>query len=189
MREGLGAEEVGYAAGAFWLWCRGDGLVFLEDGAVEEDDFAAGDGRDAVAGDEDSGKVQWIGGGDGDSGFGGARGLQRAGFAERVDGFGEGVLLAEGAGDETATADLATGFETTEDGEEVAPFGGVGFAGEELAEEDSVAAEEDASVGVECGVGAAGGGDGGLCCGLNILRSPRLRSETWGTRVLRGRRE
>ncbi len=159
-REGLGAEEVGYAAGAFWLWCRGDRLVFLEDGAVEEDDFAAGDGGDAVAGDEDSGEVERVGSGDIDGGFGGSGGVLGAGFAEGVDGFGEGILLAEGAGDEAATADLSTGFETTEDGEEVAPFGGVGFAGEKLAEEDAVAAEEDAGVGVECGVGAAGVGDG-----------------------------
>ena len=76
-----------------------------------------------------------------------------AGGAEAVDGFGEGELLAEGAGDEAAAADLAAGFEAAEDGEEVAPFGGVGLAGEEVAEEDAVAAEEDAGVGVEGGVG------------------------------------
>ena len=94
----------------------------------------------------------------------------RAGFAEGVGGFGEGVLLAEGAGDEAAAADLAAGFETAEDGEEVAPLGGIGFAGEEFAEEDAVAAEKDAGVGVECGVGLFGGGDGGggAC---RILRS------------------
>ena len=105
-----------------------------------------------------------------------------AGVAEAVGGFGEGVLLAEGAGDEAAAADLAAGFEAAEDGEEVAPFGGVGFAGEELAEEDAVAAEEDAGVGVEGGVGWFGGGDGGGLCGLKILRNPGLRGETWGTR-------
>ena len=89
-------------------------------------------------------------------------------FAEAVDGFGEGVLLAEGPGDEAATTDLAAGFEAAEDGEEVAPFGGVGFAGEELAEEDAVAAEKDAGVGVEGGGGLFGGGDGG---GLGFVRS------------------
>ena len=65
-----------------------------------------------------------------------------AGGAEGFDGFGEGVLLAAEAGDEAAAADLAAGFETAEDAEEIAPFGGVGFAGEEVAEEDAVAGEE-----------------------------------------------
>jgi len=84
-----------------------------------------------------------------------------AGLAEAVDGFREGVLLAERAADEAAATDLAAGFETAEDGEEVAPFGGVGFPGKELAKEDAVAAEEDAGVRVEGGVGLFGGGDGG----------------------------
>ena len=84
----------------------------------------------------------------------------RAGLAERVDGFGQGELLAEGAGDEAAAADFSASFEAAEDGGEVAPLGGVGLAGEEVAEEHAVAAEQDAGVGVECGVVAAGGGDG-----------------------------
>ena len=41
-----------------------------------------------------------------------------------------------------ATANFAAGFETAEDVEEISPFGCVGFAGEEIAEEDSVACEE-----------------------------------------------
>jgi len=77
-----------------------------------------------------------------------------------VDDFGEGELLAEGSADEAAAADFSTGFETAEDGQEVAPLGGIGFAGEEFAEEDSVTAEEDAGVGVEGGGGLLGGGDG-----------------------------
>ena len=103
-------------------------------------------------------------------------------LAEAVYGFGEGVLLAEGTADEAAAADLAAGFEAAEDGEEVAPLGGVGFAGEELAEEDAIAAEEDAGVGVEGGVELLGGSDGAGVGGLNILRNPGLRGETWGTR-------
>ncbi len=36
------------------------------------------------------------------------------------------------------------------------PSGGVGLAGEEVAEEDAVAGEEYAGGGLECGIGAAG---------------------------------
>ena len=176
--EGFGAEHVGDAAGAGGaLPCRslhygcassregsvvGWGGIFFYGDAVLEADGAAGDGGDAVSGDEDAGEVERVGGGDGDRGFVGTGGVLGAGLAKAVDSFGEGVLFAEGAGDETAAADLAAGFETTEDGEKVAPPGGVGFAGEELAEEDAVAAEEDAGVGVEGGVGLFGEGDGGL---------------------------
>ncbi len=164
--EGFGAEHVGDAAGAGGTRRFGGGFgfgrgVFVDGDAVLEADGAARDGGDAVAGDEDAGEVQRIGGGYGDRGFVGTGGVLGAGLAEAVDSFGEGVLFAEGAGDETAAADLAAGFETAEDGEKVAPPGGVGFAGEELAEEDAVAAEEDAGVGVEGGVGLFGEGDGG----------------------------
>ena len=79
----------------------------------------------AVAGDDDSGKVDGVGCGDGDGG--GA--VAGAGGAEGVDGLGKGELFAAEAGDEAAAADLAAGFEPAEDAEEVAPFGGVGLAG------------------------------------------------------------
>ncbi len=102
------------------------------EGAVAVEDLFAGDGGDAVAGDDDAGEVDGVGGGYGDDG--GA--VAAAGGAEGFDGFGEGVLLAAEAGDEAAAADLAAGFEAAEDAEEIAPFGGVGFAGEEVAEED-----------------------------------------------------
>ena len=180
--EGFGAEHVGDAAGAGGaLPCRslhygcassregsvvGWGGIFFYGDAVLEADGAAGDGGDAVAGDEDAGEVQRIGGSDDDRGFRCAGGMLGSGLAEGVCGFGEGVLLAEGAGDEAAAANLAAGFETAEDGEEVAPLGGVGFAGEEFAEEDTVAAEEDAGVGVERGVGLFGGGDGAMALGF-----------------------
>lgn len=169
-REGFGAEHVGDAASAFWLWGRGNRRIFLEDGAVEEDDFAAGDGGDAVAGDQDAGEVEGVGGGYIYGELVGSGGVLGAGFAEGVDGFGEGILLAEGAGDEAATADLAAGFEATEDGEEIAPFGGVGLAGEELAEEHAVAAEEDAGVGVECSDGLFGRGDGAVAFSVSGAR-------------------
>ncbi len=59
------------------------------------------------------------------------------------------------AGDEAAAADLTASLKTPEDVEKVAPFGGVGFAGEEVAEEDSITVEELASEGLKRSVGAA----------------------------------
>ncbi len=131
-------------------------------------------------------RLRGVSSGYGDCGLVGAGSVLVAGLAEAVGGFGEGVLLAERAGDKAAAADFAAGFETAEDGEQVAPPGGVGFACEEFAEEDAVAAEEDAGVGVEGSVGLPGRDDGGLRGGLGILRIPRLRSETWGTRSCGG---
>ena len=128
------------------------------EGAVAIEDLLAGDGGNAVAGDDDAGEIHGVGGGDGDDG--GA--VAGAGGAERFDGFGKGVLFAAETGDEAAAANLAAGFETAEDVEEVAPSGGVRFAGEEVAEEDAVAGEELASEGFEGGVGAAGPLDGML---------------------------
>ena len=102
--------------------------------------MAAGDGSGAHAGNDDADEIHGIGSGDGDlMGTGTA-----AGVAEGVDGFGEGELLAVEAGDEAASADLTPGFEPAEDVEEIAPFGGVGLALEEVAEEDAVAAEKHA---------------------------------------------
>jgi hypothetical protein len=147
-----------------------------------EADSAAGDSGDAVSGDENAGEVERVGGGYRDRGFVGAGGLLGAGFAEAVRSFGESILLAEGSGDEAAAADLASGFEAAEDGEQVAPLGGVGFAGEEFAEEDAVTAEQDAGVRVYGCVGLFGCGDGGGGRSLGLLQIPRLRSETWGTR-------
>jgi hypothetical protein len=124
--------------------------------AVLVEDLFAGDGRDAVTRDNDACKVQGIGGGDLDDGCA----VSRSGGAEGVDGVGKGVLLAAEAGEEAAAANLAAGFEATEDIEEIAPFGGVGFAEEEVAEEDTVTGEEHAGGGLEGGVGAAGLFDG-----------------------------
>ena len=94
----------------------------------------------AVAREDDSDQVARVCSGDGDEllAIAGAR------FAEGVCGFGEGELLPAEAGDEAATAEFATVFEATQDGEEITPAGGVGLAGEEVAEEHAVAEEEDA---------------------------------------------
>ena len=172
------------------------GFGFGVEGAVAVEDLFAGDGGDAVAGDDDAGEVHGVGGGDGDDG--GA--VAGAGGAEGFDGFGEGVLFAAEAGDEAAAANLAAGFEAAEDVEEIAPFGGVGLAGEEVAEEDAVAGEELAGEGFEGGVGSAGLLDCPLSeLGLGFFgvfrdSNPGLRIETlrqaqgrlWGTRICGG---
>jgi hypothetical protein len=134
----------------------GAGLKLGVEGAVAVQDLFAWDGRSAFAGDNDAGQVHGVGGRDRKDG--GA--FAGPGGAERFHSFGEGVLFANEAGDEAASADLAASFEAAEDVEEVAPFGGVGFAGEQVAEEDAVAGEELAGEGFEGGVGAAGFFDG-----------------------------
>ena len=126
------------------------------DVAVAIDDLFAGDGWDAVAGDDDADEVDWVGGGKGDDGGT----VAGAGGAEGFDSFEEGVLLAAEAGEEAAATDFAAGFEAAQDVEEVAPFGGVGFTGEEVAKEDAVTGEEHFGGGFEGGVGAAGLFDG-----------------------------
>src|ERR1700733_7840048 len=120
--------------------------------AVAVEELFAGDGGDSFARDNDAGQVHRVGGGDGDDG--GA--VAGAGGAEGFDGFGESVLLSAEAGEETAAADLAACFEPAKDVDEVAPFGGVGFAGEQIAEEDAVTGEELAGEGFEGGVGLFG---------------------------------
>jgi hypothetical protein len=126
--------------------------------AVAVEELFAGDGWDAVAGDDDAGEVHGVGSGYGDDG--GA--VAGASGAEGLDGFGQSVLFAAEAGEKSAAADFAAGFETAKDVEKVAPFRSVGFAGEQVAEEDAVAGEKLAGEGFEGGVGAPGFGDGGL---------------------------
>ena len=126
--------------------------MFGVEGAVAIEEVFAWDGGDAVAGDDDAGEVHGIGSGYRDDG--GA--VAGASGAEGLDGFGQSVLFAAEAGEEAPAADLAAGFETAEDVEEVAPSGGVGLAGEKVAEEDAVTGEELAGEGFESGVGAAG---------------------------------
>ena len=149
---GLGTGEGALRGGrrSFGGWLGED------ESSVPIDDGATGNGRDTLAGDDDTGQVHGVGGGylDLDGGVG------VAGGAEALDGLRQGELLATEAGDEAAAADLAAGFEATEDAEEVAPFGGVRLAGEEVAEEDSIAREEHASGGFESRVELAGVGDG-----------------------------
>jgi hypothetical protein len=127
--------------------------------AIAVENLFAGDGGDAVAGDDDAGEVHGVGGGDPDD----SGAVAGAGGAERFHGFGQGVLLANEAGDEAASANLAASFEAAEDVEKIAPFRSVGFAGEEIAEENAVAREELTGEGFEGGIGAAGLLDDGRC--------------------------
>jgi hypothetical protein len=158
------------------------------EGAVVVEDLLARDCGDAVAGDDYTREVHGVGSGYGDDG----RAFVGASRAEGLDGFGESVLFAAEAGEEAAAADFAAGFETAKDVEEVAPSGGVRFAGEEVAEEDAVTGEELAREGFEGGIGATGLLDclfGELGLGFfGVLRhsNPGLRIETWSTRMCGG---
>jgi hypothetical protein len=117
------------------------GSFFLIQAAIAVDDSLAGDSGDAVTGNDNSGEVDWVGGGYGDRG--GA--LAAAGGAEGLDCMRECELLAAKTGDEAAAANLATGFEAAKDAKKVAPTRCVGLADEKIADEDTVAAEECAS--------------------------------------------
>jgi hypothetical protein len=105
------------------------------DAAVAKLKKAARDSGDALAGKDDSNKVERIGRRDGDEGSA----VAATGCAEGFYGVGKGELLAPEAADEATTTNLTAGFEAAKDAEEVPPFGSVGFADEEVAEEDSVA--------------------------------------------------
>ena len=120
--------------------------------SVAIEDLLTGDGGDALAGDDDTGEVHGVGSGYRDDG--GA--VAGAGGAERFDGLGESVLFAAEAGEKAAAANFTAGFKTAEDVEEVAPFGGVGFADEEVAEENTVPGEELAGERFESCIGSAG---------------------------------
>src|SRR5262249_49881762 len=115
---------------------------------VEVGDEAAGDGGDAFAGDDDSYQVERIGGGNCD-GFAG--GLLIARGAEGFDGDGGRELFAREAGEEAAAANFAAIVEAAESQEHLAPTREDGFAGEEFAEDNSVAIEEHAAGGLERG--------------------------------------
>lgn len=98
------------------------------------------EGADAGAGEEDAGEVERVGGGwfEGGEGFR----MFAADLAEEVEGFGARKLLAGEAIDEAAAADGSLGLHAAEDGEEVAPRGSDGLAGEEIAEDDAPSQEQ-----------------------------------------------
>lgn len=147
-------------------------IRFAEDGhglgsGQREGDGVAGDGSRTVTGDDDADEVAGVGGGEGD----GRHGFEGAGAAgaEGVSGVGQRELLTGEGRDEAAAADQAAGFEAAEDGDELAPGRDGGFAGDEVAEDDTVAAEEHAAGGFELGVAEDRGG-GGVLAGGRIRR-------------------
>src|SRR5204862_6368408 len=105
-------------------------------------------------GGEDAEEVQGVGSRDGEQGA--VLGLA-AELAQLADGLGEGELLAGEAFDEAAAADLAAGFETTEDHHQVAPGEAQAFALEELAEDHAVAGEQRARGALDGLAGGRGG--------------------------------
>jgi len=136
--------------------------------AVAIENLLAGDSGDPLAKYNNASKVGWVGGGDCNDGgaFAGTC------FTEGFDRFGQSVLFAGEARDEAATSNLAAGLKTAENIEQIAPFRSIGFAGEEVAEEDSIPVEELTSEGLEGSVGAARFFDRG-CSGVELLREKR----------------
>ena len=133
--------------------------------AIAKLNLFAGNGGGAVARNDDSGQIDGVSGGYRDDGVA----VAGAGGTERVNGLRKGELLAPEAGDEATATNLSPSFEAAEDAEQVAPFGSVRLAGEEISEEDAIAREEHAGRGFVSGVGAAslldcGGGGVGLFC-------------------------
>src|ERR1051325_436044 len=135
-----------YARSAEWLTGfreRAQRVAFHHrDGrAVAVGDAVAGDGADALAAGENAGEVERIGGADDVQNVIGRGAADLAQFLDRL---GQRELLAGHAGDEAAAADLAARVAAAVDARQVAPRRGVGLARGELAEDDAVAAKEDA---------------------------------------------
>ena len=114
-------------------------LFLRQRDAVAVEDGAGVDGSDARAGGDGAGEVEGVDGADADE-F--AFLFHAADFAEGLDGFGAGVLLAVEAGDEAAASDGAARFHAAKGAEDVAPGDGDVLALDEVAEDDAVAEEE-----------------------------------------------
>lgn len=104
------------------------------------------EGADARAGEEDAGEVERIGG----SGIEGGEGFRQfaPNPAEEIESFGARKLFAGEARDEAAAADGSPRFHAAQDGEQVAPGGSDGFAGEQIAKDDAPAQEQLAGDGL-----------------------------------------
>jgi hypothetical protein len=94
----------------------------------------AGNGGCAIAGNDDTDEIYGVCGGYVDNG----RAVASACSAEGLDCFRERVLFAAETREEAATTDFSAGFKSAEDTDEVPPSRGVGFAGEDISEEDAV---------------------------------------------------
>ena len=113
--------------------------------------------------------------------------LAAADGAERLDGLRQGVLLADEAGHEAAAAHLAARLQASQRPQDVAPGHGDALAGQEVAEDDAVAGQQDLGgplgqiLGVEVGGGVAddgpapgGAGPGEAAAG--VARTPATPS-------------
>ena len=131
--------------------------------AVLVDDAVAGDGGDALARGDDPGEVQRVGAGEGDQG---AVAVFAADGAERVDGLGQGVLLAGELGDEAPAANLAAGLHPAPDSQEVAPRRQPRLPLGDLVKHDAVALEQLSAP--ELGDGERAGGVLGIRRGVLV---------------------
>ncbi len=69
---GVGAQKVGDTARALWLSrlrCGRRERRILDDRAMQKLQLPARNGGDALSGDKDTGKIEWVGGGNRDRGL------------------------------------------------------------------------------------------------------------------------
>src|SRR5260370_42485589 len=99
---------------------------------------------DAPAGCDDAGKIQRVGGADGDQILDRGCATNRA---HQADGFSECELLARDACDKASAANLATRFQAMIDTQQLAPRQHQAFAFEQAFEDDAIALEQYVSDG------------------------------------------
>ena len=120
---------------------RSDHIAFLhrERHAVAISEARADGGADALAGGDDPGQVQRIGGADGDDPIGRPASPRLAQSLDRVR---QGELLARHAGDEPSAPQFSAGFQSPVDPREFAPRGGRRFSRQNPPEHDPVSAKQ-----------------------------------------------
>ena len=152
--------------------------------AVDQGEGVAGAGGDAVAREDDADEVAGVDGAEVDAL---AALLAAADGAERLDRLRQRVLLADEAGHKATAADLPAGLHASQRPQDVAPGHGDALAGQQVAEDDAVARQQDLSrplgqiLGVEAGGGVAHGGPatGGARAGetaAGVARAPTTPS-------------
>src|SRR5580698_5813375 len=119
---------------------------FLNCDPVTKADNLARDGGYAFARHENADEVQRIGGGKRDSFL---RGWQLASCTQRFDGDWQSKLFADESVHKAAAANLAAVFDPATGNLQLPPLGQIGFAGEQVAEDDSVTFQEHPAGGLD----------------------------------------
>src|SRR5437588_431273 len=121
-------------------------LVWQNGDAIAEGHHFARIGSDALAGNDNPDKIEWISRGHRDD-FAGWQLIAHG--AERFHGPRQSELLSQEIADEAAAANFATIFQSAKSDEQLAPLGENGFAREKLAKDDAIAAEQHPANGFE----------------------------------------